>query len=564
MALPEILIGSKLDAKGFKQAESATEKLAKNVKKLALAFGVAFSAQKIVAFGKQSVKAFMEDEKAATALTKSLNNMGLAFEDSRIKGFISSLESASGVSDSMLRPAMQSLLTTTGSVTKSQELLKLAIDISAGSGENLTTVTQDLSMAMVGNTKGLSKYNLGLSKTQLATMSFTDIQKKFNQQFSGQNAAYLDTYAGKLGLVQIAYDNMQETIGKGLLDSFALLAGEQGIGGATTAMEDFGKAASETILGIASLIKQITPQSGMQGEPGFWHDLYIAFGGQIIEDLRKLGRKAAAQQNGAPGVISGKSLSGSQYFAAQEKASKIALEQTKKLAAIEKARLDTAKKLAAEKAKKVALDKLSAFLNKAQNVFDLERIQLAAAALGKQSEEDKVRIRLKQEILDLEQAINDGNVEGAAKLAAAIATDAQLLGQLRGDMVKLGDVPNPFAEWLQTLLAIAAQLAALANIPVVLPTTGGFVPGTTPGQTGIPGMGGMASPGFGMGGWTEAIPPSYAPGAIPGAGRGFSMASVTVNVQGSISTERDIVAAITEGIYNNQASGIPINYSTVY
>ena len=77
-------------------------------------------------------------------------------------------------------------------------------------------------------------------------------------------------------------------------------------------------------------------------------------------------------------------------------------------------------------------------------------------------------------------------------------------------------------------------------------------------------MGGMASPGFGMGGWTEALPPAYAPGAIPGAGRGFSLASVTVNVQGSISTERDIVAAITEGIYNNQASGIPINYSTVY
>ena len=564
MALPEILIGSKLDAKGFKQAESATEKLAKNVKKLALAFGVAFSAQKIVAFGKQSVKAFMEDEKAATALTKSLNNMGLAFEDSRIKGFISSLESASGVSDSMLRPAMQSLLTTTGSVTKSQELLKLAIDVAAGSGENLTTVTQDLSMAMVGNTKGLSKYNLGLSKTQLATMSFTDIQKKFNDQFSGQNAAYLDTYAGKLSLVQVAYDNMQETIGKGLLDSFALLAGEQGIGGATTAMENFGKAASETILGIASLIKQITPQSGMQGEPGFWHDLYIAFGGQIIEDLRKMGRKAAAKTTGAPGVISGKSLSGAQYFSAQEKANKIALEQARKLAAIESARLATAKKLAAEKAKKLALDKLSAFLNQSQKLFDLDRIQLAAAAMAKQTEEDKVRIRLKQEIMDLEDAINAGNVEGAVKLASAVAKDAELLGILRGDMIKLGDVPNPFEEWLQTLLAIAAQLAALLKTPVVMPTMGGFVPGTTPGQTGIPGMGGTASPGFGMGGWTEAMPPAYAPGAIPGAGRGFSLASVTVNVQGSISTERDIVAAITEGIYNNQAAGTPITYSTVY
>ena len=69
-----------------------------------------------------------------------------------------------------------------------------------------------------------------------------------------------------------------------------------------------------------------------------------------------------------------------------------------------------------------------------------------------------------------------------------------------------------------------------------------------------------------MGGWTQAIPPSYSPGDIPGLSgtRGFSLASVTVNVQGSVTTQQDLVTAITQGIYNNQASGIPINYSTVY
>jgi SLT domain-containing protein len=39
---------------------------------------------------------------------------------------------------------------------------------------------------------------------------------------------------------------------------------------------------------------------------------------------------------------------------------------------------------------------------------------------------------------------------------------------------------------------------------------------------------------------------------------------VTVNISGSVTTERDLIDAITQGIYNNQASGIPINYSTVY
>ena len=40
--------------------------------------------------------------------------------------------------------------------------------------------------------------------------------------------------------------------------------------------------------------------------------------------------------------------------------------------------------------------------------------------------------------------------------------------------------------------------------------------------------------------------------------------NIVVNVGGSVTTERDLVSAITQGIYNNQASGIPISYTTAY
>ena len=43
--LPDIKIGSKFDAKGFKQAESEISKLTKGVKSLAGAVGLAFGAQ---------------------------------------------------------------------------------------------------------------------------------------------------------------------------------------------------------------------------------------------------------------------------------------------------------------------------------------------------------------------------------------------------------------------------------------------------------------------------------------------------------------------------------------
>jgi hypothetical protein len=171
---------------------------------------------------------------------------------------------------------------------------------------------------------------------------------------------------------------------------------------------------------------------------------------------------------GAPGAISGKSLTGAAYFAAQEKADAAAIKRQKELAAIEKKRLDNLKKIATEAAKKLALDKASAFLNQAQKLFDIDRIQLTAAAMAKQTEEDYVRIRLKTNILELEDAIAEGNVKGAAKFAALITQDAALLGQLRANAYSLSDVPNPFDAWLASLNAALATLLAMTQvIPVV-------------------------------------------------------------------------------------------------
>jgi hypothetical protein len=80
---------------------------------------------------------------------------------------------------------MQTLLTTTGSLVNSQKMLAQAVEISRGSGVELSTVVQDLNNAFVGNTKGLKKYNLGLTQAELKVASFADIQKKLNDQFSG-------------------------------------------------------------------------------------------------------------------------------------------------------------------------------------------------------------------------------------------------------------------------------------------------------------------------------------------------------------------------------------------
>ncbi len=54
-------------------------------------------------------------------------------------------------------------------------------------------------------------------------MKFADVQEKLNKQFSGANAAYLDTYAGKMGVLGTAAGEASEIIGKGLIDALMIL-----------------------------------------------------------------------------------------------------------------------------------------------------------------------------------------------------------------------------------------------------------------------------------------------------------------------------------------------------
>jgi len=226
--LPSMVVSAvtTFDGKALTKGSKQIGAFEKGAKKLAGTFAAAFSVQQIAQFGKAAVKAFMDDEKAASRLAQSVKNLGLAFETPRIEEFISQLSKSSGVTDDQLRPAMQKLLQTTGSVTKSTDLLTQALDISAGSGVDYETVVSDLSAAYVGNTKGLKKYSLGLTNAELKTMSFADIQKKLTDQFSGANAQYLTTYAGKMGILSNAAGEATETIGKSLVDSLSLLAGE--------------------------------------------------------------------------------------------------------------------------------------------------------------------------------------------------------------------------------------------------------------------------------------------------------------------------------------------------
>ena len=447
-------IASEFKEKGFKQADKATTALDRRLKTLGKTLVGVLSVRAITQFGKASVTAFSEDEQAASRLSQSLNNLGLAFEDARVSQFISDLEAASGVLDDSLRPAMQSLLMTTGSVAKSQELMALALDMSRASGIDVATVSKDLSKAYVGQARSLSKYNTGLSQVELRTKSFAELQEILQSQFTGQSAAFLDTYAGKVSVLNVAYANMQETIGEGLVDAFMILSGDKGIGGGVTAMDNFGDSVADTTRGVARLIDTFTDLSGYLPMLREFGTAFLREG-NIFGALRSLGKPKPAPFT-QPMTIAGSTDRQTQIDRARAKAEAEAAKRQKELLALTKKQVKAQQELNKKKKEEGILGELA-------KRFEMDRIQIAAALGGQINEVERLRLELMQAILDEDvkrAIILEGQLIKAEAAAAELATLLDSLDEMVGD---------PFADWPATITRIQELLKTL-NIKIPIET----------------------------------------------------------------------------------------------
>jgi hypothetical protein len=444
--------------KAFKQAETATQKLTGNVKKLAGAVGIAFGANAILAYSKASVKAFAQDEAAALRLNRAVENLGIGFANPQIADYIANLEKSAAIADDVLRPAFQSLLTTTGSLTQSQKLLNDAITISRASGIDLATVSEDLGKGYIGITRGLAKYNTGLTRAELNTKTFSEILGVVLNRSAGAAEDYLSTTSYKMEVLGIATGNASEIIGEGFIDALARVGGGTEASDAAIAIETLAKGFNLLTLGTGTAVGGLT--SVLRNLKNLPKNIFEGFVG------KQFGVNMTVPKKVDP-VVSLSEKKQQEALAALEVA---AIKRQKELNALKKKQLETQKKLAADKAKQAILDKYALLLAQGKKVFDEEGIQLAAAAQGKLTEEERVRVALKKDIYDLESAINEENLSAAARLSTSMISNAQKLASLRGDMMSLGDVPNPFEEWLQTILAIGNQLKLLTNMPMATST----------------------------------------------------------------------------------------------
>ena len=498
--------------KAFKNAQKSTSGLEKSVKKLGKQLLAVYSTQKLISFAKESAKAFAADQKSVNALNVALANTGNAFRSAEVKSFIADLEKTYGVIDDNLRPAFQTLVTATGDVTKSEKALNLALDIAAGTGRDLQSVSIALAKGYSGQTTALGRLGAGLSKATLKSGDMDKITAELTSKFKGQALSAAQGYAGQMDKLAVASENAKEIIGKDLLDTFSKIAGKDGIGGATTAMEALATQIGNVIVGIGVLASKL---KSIPGFSAFITGLKTSMEYSPIGLLSKLGAKSKA---GTPGLVP------MQSPAQRAQAVKEArlLKEKNSLTAIDNA--NTTRKLT------LTGDQLA--LEELKKKFDLTRIELNAALNNAVDRETQLRL------LSL-LAIHDNDAALAGKIKAEMdAAEAakKLTAAMDASLAAWGAWQTMIGNSMAAAALSASQSAAASTI-------------TSPSYT----------------------PKPYAPGDIPGLSgtRGFSMASATsptvvVNVSGSVTTERDLVSAITQGLYNNQASGIPVSYSTSY
>jgi len=201
--------------------ESNATKIGEFGKKAAAAFAVATAAA--VAYGTKlaidGVKAAIEDEQAQFRLAAALKSATGA-TDAQIKAtedMILKTSLATGVSDDQLRPALQRLAVSTKDTAEAQKLLTLALDISKGSGKDLEQVANALGKAQDGNTVALGRLGLGISKAELSTLSFTQVQQKLADLYGGAAAANAETFQGKIDRLNVGFKEAKESLGFALL-----------------------------------------------------------------------------------------------------------------------------------------------------------------------------------------------------------------------------------------------------------------------------------------------------------------------------------------------------------
>lgn len=225
----KIPIISELNKTGFRQTITEFKKLETNAQRFKFVMSKATSPAGLASLSAAATTAAYaifnmaqsaaDDQKSQAILATALKNTTGATDDqvASVEDLITKMQMASGIADTDLRTGFQNLARATQSVTKSQKLLSLAVDVSVGTGRSLESVTIALGKAYGGNISALKRLGVPIDENTIKTKNFEGAVQQLSDTFGGSAAQAADTMAGKFEITKQRIDEAKEAIGNAFI-----------------------------------------------------------------------------------------------------------------------------------------------------------------------------------------------------------------------------------------------------------------------------------------------------------------------------------------------------------
>lgn len=244
--------------------KSAEQSILGSVTKMGTAFKALFATAAAATIGKFFVAAVDEATKADKAFAKlgvSLRNVGVNAETARplIDRTIKSLSLLTGKDGEDISDALSNLVTLTGDYEGSLRALPTVLDIASARQIDLSAASDIMAKAMNGNTGALKRLGIEIQ----AGLNPIDALRA---KFGGFAEAEGKTFAGQLGRIHEAWNNVLEAVGRAIINNDKFASGGNVVIDMLVKLEDWISRNEEAISGfVSSAVTGIEKVTGAVG-----------------------------------------------------------------------------------------------------------------------------------------------------------------------------------------------------------------------------------------------------------------------------------------------------------
>jgi hypothetical protein len=182
--------------------------------------------EKVIEFGEEFIHAASQSQEVVTRLNAALRATGqfsTAYSE-RLQQLAKDQQQMSTASDEAVISMEAQFVAFGASESQMARLTAAALDLSEALGKDTSQAAFILSKAVAGNTAMLSRLGITVDETASKSERLEQALTAVEHRFGGQAAAAADTYAGKMLRIKIAYEDVQEEIGKTIVGSAAFMS----------------------------------------------------------------------------------------------------------------------------------------------------------------------------------------------------------------------------------------------------------------------------------------------------------------------------------------------------